>query len=107
MARAAMSPNRFDEAITDDFFAGRTLGGSISHPYRRATALILATRAPASSDELAAEDQVVAAFLDASGSLWIEHRRFETHTHWLTAHCLWLLIGAGRYLRGPRRGKPR
>jgi hypothetical protein len=106
MSRAAMSPNHFDESITEDFFAGRTLRGRISHP-RRAAALIPATRSPASSDELAAEDQLVAAFMDASGSLWIKHRRFGTHTHWLTAHCLWLLIGAGRYLRGPRNGKPR
>jgi hypothetical protein len=102
-----MSPNRFDEASDDEFFAARIPGGAASFLARRAATLVQRTRAPASCDEVAAEDQAVAAFMDASGSLWTEQGRFGAPTHWLTAHCLWWLVGAGRHTRTSCTGKSR
>jgi hypothetical protein len=94
-----MSPNSFDNVTADEFFAGRSPGGAASVPAGRAATLVQWTRSPASGDEVAAEDQAVAAFMDASGSRWTRQRRFGTPTHWLTAHGLRWLFGAGRHTR--------
>jgi hypothetical protein len=58
----------------DEFFSGRSPAKGLPRGYQRAAAWIRMTRAPASPDELASEDQVAAAFIDASGSIWTRHQ---------------------------------
>jgi len=58
-----MSPDPFDDRTADAFLAGEIAPRNAPLGYQRAADLISAARSPASTSELAAEDQVVAALL--------------------------------------------
>lgn len=85
----------------DEFFSGRVPVKGVPGGYRRAAAWIRLIRSPASPEELAAEDQVAAAFMDASGSLWTRQSQLVTPSNRLTALFFSFLNREGRHIRRP------
>jgi len=64
--RGEMSPDPFDDSTADAFLTGAIAPTDAPLGYQHAADLIRAARSPASTGELAAEDQVVAALLAAA-----------------------------------------
>jgi len=94
-----VAPSRFDDGAADEFFAGRSTSRGSTRGYWRAAALVKAIRRPPTTGELAAEDQVVAAFLDASGSLWSKSHHDPAATHVFMASLSRIWRRNGRHTR--------
>lgn len=95
---AVMFPNRFD-AAADEFFAGLTPAEGVRGTHRRLAWLVQVTKAPMSIAEAATEDQVVATFMDALGSVQDRHLRFAPRHHRLTSPYFSLLTVDGLHGR--------